>query len=74
MQFLETDITGDNLVIHLINEEDGYNLTSIPSSYTIVPQVYHRKKPLHSQVLTFQGTADGLAEVFMQASLKSIDG
>ena len=74
MQFLETDITGDNFLIHPISKEDGYDLTSIPLSYSIVPQVYHRKKPFHSQVLTFQGTADGLAEVFMQASLKSIDG
>ena len=70
MQFPKADITGDNLAIHPINEEDGYDLTSIPSSYSIVPQVYHLKEPLHPQVLTFQGTADGLAEVFNQALIE----
>ena len=55
MQFPKTDIPGDNFPIHPFNDEDGYDLTSIPSSYRIVPQVYHRKKPLHPQVLTFQG-------------------
>ena len=70
MQFPNTDIPGDNLAIHPINEEDGYDLTSVPSSYGIVPQVYHGKKPIHPQVLAFQGTLDGLAEVFKQALIE----
>ena len=70
MQFPKTDIPGDNLAIHLIKEEDGYNLTSIPSSYSIILQVYHRKEPLYAQVLTFQGTVGGLAEVFKQALIE----
>ena len=43
---------------------------SIPSSYSIVPQVYHRKEHLHSQVPTFQGTVDGSAEVAKQALIE----
>ena len=67
MQFPKADIPGDNLAIHPINEDEGYYLKSIPSSYSIVPQVYHRKEPLYPQGLTFEGTANGLAEVFKQA-------
>ena len=61
MQFPKADIPGDNLVIHPIHREDGYDLTPISSSYSIVVQVYHYKEPLHPQVLTFQGTVDGSA-------------
>ena len=70
MQFRKADIPGDNLAIHLIKEEDEYNLTLIPSSYSIILRVYHRKEPLYAQVLTFQGTVDGLAEVFKQALIE----
>ena len=70
MQFPKADIPGDNLAIHPINEKDDHDLTSIPSSYSIVPQVYHGKEPLHPQVLTFQGTVDGLVEVFKQALIE----
>ena len=61
MQFPKADIPGDNLVIHPIDREDGYDLTPISSSYSIVVQVYHYKEPLHPQVLTFQGIVDGSA-------------
>ena len=70
MQFCKADIPGDNLAIHLIKEEDEYNLTLIPSSYSIILRVYHRKEPLYAQVLTFQGTVGGLAEVFKQALIE----
>ena len=70
MQFPKADIPGDNLAIHPINEKDDHDLTSIPSSYSIVPQVYQGKEPLHPQVLTFQGTVNGLAEVFKQALIE----
>ena len=70
IQFPKADIPGNNLAIHPINEKDGYNLTSIPSSYTILPQVYYRKETFHSQALTFQGTVDGLAEVFKLALIE----
>ena len=66
MQFPKADISGDDLGIHSISEEDRYDLTSIPSPYSIVLQVYHRKEHLHPQVLTFQGTVDGLAKDFKQ--------
>ena len=33
VQFPKADIPGDNLAIHSINDEDGYDLMSIPSSY-----------------------------------------
>ena len=75
MHFPKADIPGDDLAIQPINEEDGYDLTSIPSPYSIVPQVPHRKEPLHLQVLTFQGTVNGSAEVFKHALIKEyIDG
>ena len=70
MQFPKVDIPGDDLTIYPINEDDGYGLTSIPSSDSIVPQVYHRKEPLHPQFLTFQGTVDGSAEVFKQGLIE----
>ena len=70
MQFAKTDIPGDNLAIHPINEEDGYDLMPIPLSYSIVQQVYHGKEPLHPQVFTFQGNVNGLAEVFEQALIE----
>ena len=66
MQFPKADIPGGNLTIHPIKEEDGYDLTSILSSCSIVPQVHHLKETLHPQAFTFQGTVDEL--------LKSIDG
>ena len=47
MQFLKAGIRGNNLAIHPINKEDGYDLTSVPSPNNIVPQVYHCKEPLH---------------------------
>ena len=70
MEFPKTDIPGDNLAIQPINKQDGYDLTSIPSSYSIVPQVYQRKEPLYPQVLTFQRTVHGLAEDFNQALIE----
>ena len=70
MQFPNANIPEDNLVIHPTNEEDGYNLPSIPSSYSIVPQVHHGQEPLYPHVLTFQGTVDGLAETFKQALIE----
>ena len=70
IQFPMADIPGDNLTIHRINEEDGYDLTSILSSYSIVPQGYHCKKPLNVQVLTFQGIADGSVEVLKEALIE----
>ena len=70
MQFPKADIPGYKLAIHPISEEDGYDLALIPSSCSTVPQVYHRKKPLHPQVLTFQETADGSAEVIKQAFIE----
>ena len=54
MQFPKADIPSDNLAIHSINEEDGYDLMPIPSSWSNVPQVYHRKDPLHPQALSFE--------------------
>ena len=74
MQFPKADIPGDNLAVHPINEKDGYDFTSILSSYSIVLKVYHRKEPFHPQVLTFQGTVDGLTKVFKQTLIESIDG
>ena len=44
MQLPKVDISGDNLAIHPINKEDGYDLTSMPSSYSIVVQVFHCKE------------------------------
>ena len=52
------------MAIHPINIEDDYDLTSIPSSYSI------RKEPLHPQVSTFQRTAEGSAELFKQAFIE----
>ena len=70
MQLPMADIPGDNLAIHPINEEDGYDLMSITSFCSIVPQVYHLKEPFRPQVLTFQGTVDGLAEVVKQVLIE----
>ena len=70
MQFPKADIPGDNLAIHPTNKEDGYYLKSKPSSYSIVPQVYHHKEPLHPQVVSFEGTVNGLAKVFKQALIE----
>ena len=70
MQFPKTNVPIDNLAIHPINEEDGYDLTSIPSSYSIVPQVNHHKEPLHPLVLTFKVTVNGLADIFKQALIE----
>ena len=70
MQFPYTDIPGANLTICPMNEEDGYDLTSIPPSYRIVPHVYHLKKPLNPKVITFQGTVDGSAEVFKETLIE----
>ena len=66
MQFPKTDIPVDNLAIHPINEEVDYDRSSRPLSYSIVPQVYHRKEHLHPQVLTFPGTVGRSADVFKQ--------
>ena len=70
IQFPKADIPGNNLTIHCINEEDGYDLTSILLSYSIVPQGYHCKKPLNAQVLNFQGIADVSAEVLKEALIE----
>ena len=53
-----------------MNEEDGYDLTSIPPFYRIVPHVCHLKKPLNPKVITFQGTVDGSAEVFKETLIE----
>ena len=74
MQFPKADISGNNLVIHPINQEDGYDFTSIPSSYSIIPYVYHRKEPPHPQVLPFQGTVEWSAQVFKQALTVEYNG
>ena len=70
MQVPKTDISSDNLAIHPINEEDGYDLMSIPSSFSIIPKVFHHKEPLHDQVLTFQRTFSESAEVFKKALIE----
>ena len=74
MQFRKADIPSDNLAVDPIDEEDGYDLTSILSSYSIVLRVYHCKEPLHPHVLTFQGTVDGSTKFFKQTLIESIDG
>lgn len=35
--------------------------------YSIFPQVYHHKEPLHPQALTFESPVDRSAEIFKQA-------
>ena len=74
MQFCKADIPGDNLTFHPIDKEDGCDLTSILSSYSIVLRVYHCTEPLHPHVLTFQGTVDGSTKFFKQTLIESIDG
>ena len=70
MQFPKTDIPGANLIIHPMNEEDGYDFASISPSYRIVPHVYQLKEPFNPKVITFQGTVNGSAEVFEEALIE----
>lgn len=54
MQLPKADIPGETLAIHPINKDNDYGIASITVSYNIYPQVYHRREPLHTQVLIFQ--------------------